>query len=165
MHSGVVDDDSDDDTFRLEVRWKAPDSWAGASETDGTVTILDCVDPATDDPPVMSLPDAAVPEGTQARIPLTVRPALCDTLPVGALQMRHVQFTSEVGDHLSVNEWRPVSEAFVAGQPLWFQVSTFDDDFGDEIFFVDVRWSSTGPASRWAGEDPVRSEITIVDDD
>ena len=161
----VVDDDSDDDTFRLEVRWKAPDSWAGASETYGTVTILDCVDPATDDPPVMSLPDAEVLEGMQARIPLTVSPALCETLPAGALEYRFVQFTSEVGDHLSY-DWRNSGEAFMAGQPLWWQISTFDDDdFGDEIFFVDVRWSSTGPASRWAGEDPVRSEITIVDDD
>ena len=160
----VVDDDSDDDIFRLEVRWRAPDSWAGASETYGTVTILDCVDPATDDPPVMSLPDAEVLEGTQARIPLTVSPALCETLPAGALEYRHVQFTSEVGDHLSFNEWPSTGEAFVAGQPLWFQVSTFyDDDVGDEIFFVDVRWSATGPASRWAGEQPVRSRITIVD--
>ena len=161
----VVDDDSDDDIFRLEVRWRAPDSWAGASETYGTVTILDCVDPATDDAPVMSLPDAEVPEGTQARIPLTVSPALCETLPAGALEYRFVQFTSEVGDHLSVDEWRTSGEALVAGQPLWWQISTFDDDdFGDEIFFVEVRWSANGPASRWASEEPaVRSRITIRD--
>ena len=162
----VVDDDSEDDTFRLEVRWKAPDSWAGASETYGTVTILDCVDPATDDPPVMSLPDAEVPEGTQARIPLTVSPALCETLPAGALQSRIVQFTSEAGDHPSRPEWVSNTEAFVAGQPLWWQFwTTDDDDVGDEIFFVEVRWSATGPASRWAGEEPVRSRITIDDED
>ena len=162
------DDDRDNETFRLEVRWKNPAGWAGQSETSGTITIIDtaCADPATDDPPVMSFPNAEILEGTQVRIPLTVIPQLCETLPVGALESRIVQFTSEVGDHLSRPDWLTVGEAFVAGQPLWFQVWAYhDDDLGDERFDYDVRWSATGPASRWASEDPVRSFITIDDDD
>ena len=168
----LEDDDFDDETVIYGARWNHPDIWAGASETYGTVTILDddtepdCVDPTTDDPPVITVTDRTITENESIYVSFMLTPPLCETLPGATWEYMYRSITSESSDHDQTDGWVPTSELIQSGIDIVFEVHTYDDaDTDDETFELLVRWADPGAASTWASEPPVSVRFLIDDDD